>query len=447
MLSRHLLSTAIAASLFTLPAARVNADAGDFIAGALIGGIVGHATRTQPKRTYRTTTKRSYKPRLPSTQEGRQIQSSLNYFGFDAGGVDGQLGRKSPAAISTYQAYMGYAATGQLTPYEQELLISSYNRAQAGGMQTSTLIAQTPDGTRGLLKRFRSEMAGQGSTMAAVSNVQTFGAVPGTTVVVAPVAPVAAQPAAPVVEAKVEEETPDALPNLFGGDTSQVVSLASHCNKVSLLTNTNGGFITAATLTDAAFAMSEQFCLARTYAISDGEALAGALDATPQQIAAHCDAYGEQLAPHVAALSLKDRDSVIRDVSSFVLASGVPVQDLEGTAKICLSVGYRTDKMDVAVGSALLLATLGKKGYGELMGHHLRQGFGTSERTDLSLAWYDMGIEATEAGQSVFAPGQPERATLLRKASMSLGGEDAMVPSRDETAPVPASLPVLSITQ
>ncbi len=95
---------------------------------------------------------------------------------------------------------------------------------------------------------------------------------------------------------------------------------------------------------------------------------------------------------------------------------------LSGTARICLSVGYRTDDMDVALGSALLLAALGERAYGELMGHHLAQGIGTAKRPDLALAWYQMGLDAVEeGGRPVFAPGQPERQALIRKAAYQAG--------------------------
>ncbi len=341
---------------------------------------------------------------------------------------------------------MGYPATGQLTPFEQELLVSSYNRAQAGGYATQQVIAQTPDGTRGLLKRYRSEMAGQGATYAAQPAPYQPGA--AETMVVAPMppapapqpaaAPVAAAPEtgeeAPVETAGETRPAPDpTLPNFFGGTSRAGTSLASHCNEVSLLTSTNGGFLTEAGMreSDAETVLAEQFCLARTYSIAKGEALMRDLDATPDQVAENCAAYGEMLAPQVAALSIKEADAVLGDVQAVALQSGVPATDLEGTAEICLAAGYRTDDMQVALGSALLLAALGQKGYGELMGHHLSQGFGTAKRADLSLAWYEMGLEAGESGQAVFAPGQPERGALLRKAAFGAAA--------DEAQPVPAA--------
>ncbi len=59
--------------------------------------------------------------------------------------------------------------------------------------------------------------------------------------------------------------------------------------------------------------------------------------------------------------------------------------------------------------------------YAEIIGHHLGLGIGTSERPDLALAWYEMSLDAVDNGaQAVFAPGQPERNALIRKAALSM---------------------------
>ena len=127
---------------------------------------------------------------------------------------------------------------------------------------------------------------------------------------------------------------------------------------------------------------------------------------TPAQIAEQCGGFGPAMADHVSALSLKPAAQVVPGVQSFALSSGMQPAQLAATAKICLSVGYRTDDMGVALGSALLLATLGEQVYGELMGHHLAQGFGTAQRPDLALDWFDMGLAASGA-----TPGCPPAET------------------------------------
>lgn len=414
MTGKSILLSGIAASFFLVPANRAAADAGDFVAGAIVGAIVNHAARNQPrKKVYRRTQvkRKAYRPGIPSTQSGREIQSSLNYFGFNAGTVDGQLGRKTRDAVSQYQAYLGYPITGQLSTFEQELLVSSYNRAQAGGYATQQQIAVTPDGTRGLLKVYRTEMAGGGAVQA-----------PQTTVVVAPAAPVVVAPMPPAdsltVSAPAAEATDGALPNLFG-NASTKVSLASHCNSVNLKTSANGGYMTVAAMNDPAQVLDEQFCLARTYAIADGEQLAQGLGAAPDQIAAHCATYGERMKPYVGALSFKRQDAVIAEVAEFVADTGIAPQDLAATAKVCLSVGYKTDDMDEALGAALILVSLGNGAYGELLGHHLYEGIGANKRADLAWDWFDTGLNGA-AQQAVFAPSQPERIDLLRSATFTL---------------------------
>ncbi|WP_299690875.1 peptidoglycan-binding domain-containing protein [uncultured Tateyamaria sp.] len=443
MISKTITASAVALSLAVIPATKVAADAGDFVAGAIIGGIVGHAATKQNQRkraTTRTYTKKTYKPRIPSTQEGRNIQASLNYFGFNAGGVDGQLGRQSRAAISNYQAYMGYPATGQLTPFEQNLLITSYNRAQAGGYTVNQQIAQNPEGTRGLLKVYRQEMAGgtavaqPGATIVvAPQPVAPVGTTTTTTVVATPTAPAAAAPAAPTTTT-----ASAALPNFLGQGGTQ--SLASHCNTVSLLTNTNGGFTTAASMTDPNVALNEQFCLARTYAIAKSEDMIAKVQGfTSDQIAAQCQQFGPAMQQHVAALALKTQPEVVSDVAGFILTTGMSPAQLKGTAQICMGVGYRTDDMDVALGSALMLFAMGDHVYGELMGHHLAQGFGTSQRVDVARVWYAQGLKAVDAGApAVFAPGQPERVELLRKASLTLGTNSSAVATQPQVQPASA---------
>ena len=185
MLSNTLISVAITTSLALVPATRAAADSKDFIAGAVLGGVAGAIInkevrknkerqaarqRTVTQRTYAAQPrasvapkKKAYRPAIPATPEGREIQSSLNYFGFDAGPVDGQVGRKTKDAIGDYQRYMGYESTGTLTTFQQHLLTTSYIRAEAGGSRTLQDIATLPDGTRGLLKLYREDLAAGGA--------------------------------------------------------------------------------------------------------------------------------------------------------------------------------------------------------------------------------------------------------------------------------------------
>jgi peptidoglycan hydrolase-like protein with peptidoglycan-binding domain len=401
------------------------AVAGDGLVGGIVGGIIGGVIVNEANKNRRvTTTRRATQPVYSAQREAnREMQVALNYFGYAVGTPDGSIGPRSRAAISQYQAQLGYPPTGQITEYERSILVGAYYRGVAGGAQVAQIMASSPLGARGLLIAQRDEMAGVAPQTGQVASDP------------APEAPATL----PVLAAAPEATTEGALPSFLGSGGTQV-SLASQCNKVSLMTNTNGGYVKAAAMTDANFALGEQFCLARTYAMAEGEQLAGAVQGfTAAQIAEQCKGFGPALKNEVSALSLKPREEVLQDVSAFIVKSGMAPAQLAGTAKICLGVGYTTDAMDVAIGSALLLSALGENGYSELLGHHLSQGFGATVRPDLSLAWYEAGIAADQAGKAVFAPGLPDRIEVIRKAAYTING-------RGDLAQQPAALPVFSLT-
>lgn len=425
MLTR-IATTCLAATLVVVPVQRAAAD--NALVGGIVGGIIGGVivNEANKDRQPKTTTRSTASGQTSAQREAnREVQVALNYFGFPVGTPDGALGPRSRAAISEYQVTMGFPGTGQLNEFERDLLVSSYYRAQAGGATTAQMIATNPRGAKGVLIGWRDERLGvgqgQGTVMAATP---------------APVVPFAeaAAPAAP------------AMPSFLGQGKGGLVSLASHCNKVSLVTNTNGGFVTQASMTDPLFALSEQFCLARTYAIAQSEDLIAKVPGfTPAQIAEQCAGLGPVLRDHVAAISLQGRDEVLQGVQGFVLGSGMSPAQLSGTAKICLGVGYMTDNMDVAMGSALILAVLGERTYAELPGHHLAQGIGAAQRPDLALSWFETGLGAPgDAVTTVFAPGMPDRNGLIRAAAHAAAGK----PLPEGTgAPVPATLPSFAIPQ
>lgn len=253
--------------------------------------------------------------------------------------------------------------------------------------------------------------------------------------------------AQPVVQGGASAEAP-AIPNFFG-DAPVQASLQSQCNTLSLMTTTNGGYITEATLTDAQAALAEQLCLARSYAIAQGEALIAKVPgATPAQVAAQCAGFGDVLHDQVAAVSVKARDEVLSDAKVFILNSGMSPAQLEKTAQICLAAGYKGDDLDAAMGSALMLVALGQAPYAELVGHHLSQGFGAAQRADLSLAWYAQALDALDAGATpVFSPGLPERAGLLRKASAMLGGGRPASDAAPVVTQAGASIPTFNFSE
>ncbi|ETX27529.1 peptidoglycan-binding domain-containing protein [Roseivivax isoporae] len=238
--------------------------------------------------------------------------------------------------------------------------------------------------------------------------------------------------------------TAPAIPS-FGAAEAKA-TLASECNRINLLATTNGGFSTVATMTDATATMGEQLCLVRTYAIALGEDLMGKVQGVSRaQIAEQCAGFAPLLAPIVTGLAVKPREAVVQDAVAFVQSSGMAPAQLENTARICLSSAYSEDRMDLAMGAAVLMVALGHEPYGEVVGHHLALGMGAAPRQDLAAGWYTAALGALEGGATpVFAPGQTERAALLRKASTAMNGRaaDDAIPQTQE-----ASLPVFAISE
>ena len=105
----------------------------------------------------------------------------------------------------------------------------------------------------------------------------------------------------------------------------------------------------------------------------------------------------------------------------FALDTGLDPEDLGATSKVCLAMGYRQDNMESAIGSALMLFAMGEPAYGELIGHHLREGYGVPARNERAMQWYDASLSALDTGsQAVFLPSQSDRPQLLRTAMTEL---------------------------
>ena len=445
---------ALAVAAPVVPAAQ--ADGSAFVGGlvgGMLGSAIGNAQRQQQQRPNtvvireqpRTVVRRAPAPAPVNTyerQQNREVQAALNYFGFPAGTPDGVLGPRSRSAISQFQATVGYPASGYLSEYERAFLLSSYNRAMAGGPQNQAMMAAYGGGPQGLLRAYRAEQ--QGVPMAAaptpVAPAPVAPMEPAPVVEAAAPAPEPAPPAIAAAPAPIEAAAP-ALPALpsFVTETAEA-SMASQCNRASLVTSTNGGFVTVASMTDPGFALEEQFCLARTYAIEESDRLAAAVQGvTAAEIRAQCEAFAPAMRPYIAMLGGETPGAVEEAVRGFIVQAGMPPAQVAGSARICLGVGYRTDNAELALGSALLLEAAGEAAYGEHVGHHLLQGFGVAKRGDRAVDWLDAAIDAVAAGASpVVAPGAPERVALLRRAlDLSTGRGPSEVLS-DAAAPAGA---------
>lgn len=433
MKSKTLAIAVLAAATAISSASRVAANADNLVIfglGALAGAAIERSTNEKQPRPKTSAVN-------PAREANRETQTALNYFGFNSGTPDGILGPKSRAAASRYQAHLGYPVTGTLTHAEREFLISSYYRAQAGGTQTAA-VAAGPGGAKQLLTMYQTEaMPGGVANPNTASDI--FASQPESTI------------GAPVQDASAnlptfgtqETESSGSLPSFFGAATPK--SLASHCSTVAMVTNTNGGFQTE--VANASEVIGEQICVARSYAMAQGEQLEKQITgATPAQIEAQCNGMAPLIAGLVEALGTKPRDEVIGEAATFVAASGMSVPQIVGTAKICMAVGYRTDNMDIAIGNGLILAAAENKAYGELIAHHRALGFGVAEDSSSAVSWYQMALDAIDGGAApVFNPGQPERTELIRQASLKLQGNPASAMDLPVTETGAATLPTFSL--
>jgi peptidoglycan hydrolase-like protein with peptidoglycan-binding domain len=458
MTIKKIATAALMASVALSPLSPISvparADGKDFLAGAIIGGIIGGAVANENNKKRTTTkstrtTKKSTKSSVSAEQReaNREVQVALNYFGYNVGTPDGSIGPKSRAAITDYQAFLGYPGTGQLTEHERTILVTSYHRAVAGGPIIAQTVSGSMLGLKAVLIAQRDEMAGiaPAGTMAAATGVPAPGSVGAAAAAALPVLTVAEPAAETLPEVEEVAAAEPTLPS-FMSPAGAKGSLASECNQIGLTTTANGGLTTADGMQDANFALGEQFCLARSFAISKGDELSAQVAGfTPAQIAEQCAAFGPVLKDHVAALSLKPAADVLGGVEGFILSSGMSPAQLSGTAKVCLGVGYAKDDMDVAIGSALLLAAMGEKGYSEYLGHHLSQGFGAAERPDLAMDWYQMSLDAMQGGQTVVAPGVQGRDAVIKKASYTISGRASELAPEVEIQE--AALPVFEVPE
>lgn len=132
------ISAIVAASLAVSMPVTAAADAGDFIAGGIVGALITKGITDNQKAKKQAQPRRSYSSSGGSASslngqysraERIQIQTAFRDLGYDIGTVDGVLGKRSRAVIRQYQASRGEAQTGQLTRPQYVALLS-----QTGGM-------------------------------------------------------------------------------------------------------------------------------------------------------------------------------------------------------------------------------------------------------------------------------------------------------------------------
>lgn len=384
-------TTALAAMVLTGGAHRAQADAKDalgVIIGicALTGGCGATPPRTNPPRTPRVSAEELQR-REEARRQARDVQSSLNAFGWNVGAVDGSIGRNTRRGISQFQAYMGWTPSGTLSDYEREMLTGAWQMYKngLGGQYPHTLQAEGP---RGLIKaRLNPSIEDQYrprviEPIEVVENVKAGGGQ-----VIVPLAPAGA-------------------------------SMNSRCEIVNLRTDAALGPISAANITDANQALGEKFCDAHSFSIAKSNGRIAGATVPETQLTASCTAITEAAKPVFGSLTA-ERPTAITDRMRAVNATlGLSGANAQAYGEICVGLGYRTDNADMALAGALVLSAAGSTPYAELVGHHLREGFAVEASTEAAKAWYQSAMAALEQGQpAAFDPSSTlERVAVIRGA-------------------------------
>lgn len=408
MFTKSVCSAFVAASLVLVPAEEARADeAAALIGGAILGGIIINEVnknkarqrqqQQQQQQTRARTSTRSSGISAAQREQNRNVQSALNYFGYNVGTVDGSIGRKTRAGISNYQSDMGYSIDGRLDDAERSFLLNSHQRALVSAHVAPYNQILASQGQQGLLRTYRNEQLGIPTPQVQPPQVQQA------------TAPAPTQNTVPA------RANTGALPDFTFGE--QARSANEHCNEINVLTAANGGLTAGGSVGDPEFALNEQFCLARTQAMAESSRIEATIPnlSTPQ-IEAQCQGLTQALAPQMAGIDSKSPSQVIADGSSFLRDSGKPMDQLISGGKVCLGVGYRTDDAEMAMASGVLLASAGQLGYGEIVSHHLREGFGAAKgQGTVAGEWMTMAINAAQSGATVLGQ-TPDRLAVLSAA-------------------------------
>ncbi len=198
-MGRHPISMMLVAGLAVSAPVSVSADAGDFIAGGIVGALIhkgitdNQKAKQAPKKTYRSSGSNQSGTSLNgqySRAERIQIQTAFRDLGYNIGTIDGVLGKRSRAAIRQFQASRGEVQSGQLTRPQYVALLSQapgvnpvYARRQLGpdevimlqqGLQVLGFYYGPIDGANGpgTTAALNGFLAQRGTSLAMVTPVQ-----------------------------------------------------------------------------------------------------------------------------------------------------------------------------------------------------------------------------------------------------------------------------------
>ena len=324
-----------------------------------IGGCVG-----QPRRTYRTK-RRTYNNRRTTTRSKRSsivrddanIQRALNAFGFNAGSPDGLFGRKTKAAIRSYQGSIGAKQTGTLTTQQRATLLTQYARLISGPPNDNS--NTTADNKRA----------------------------PG---IVAP------SQTASFLKSLRDQAPPDTRSD------SGPITIAALCDNDTSRENTGGTEINLAG-SDANSLFVEQFCTARSYVLRElQESLQSTSDSEAAGIWGQCSDHAVARESDLAVLAGNSATGFIQELSPSILPNTNDREALLDSSELCLGLSHAFDNAQAALLYASYMVVLGDEAYGELIGEQFGLGLGIEQDKSRAAEWLNWTADELDQGAVPF---------------------------------------------
>ncbi|WP_428929764.1 peptidoglycan-binding domain-containing protein [Marinibacterium sp. SX1] len=394
-------------------------------------GACGRQPKPQPPTSRSDTGGGRASPPKPKPETAQQryeremrasVQSALNAFGYPVGPADGVWGTKTRTGMRNLQAALGFPVTGNLTPYEQQILLGAHESYNTGHHHSAYPGLFAAEGLDGLLRahadpNYFSTKYADGSP----SQNGGTGAIGGSD----------RNPVSPPSGAALADNREGQ--GGFKLDAIEVVgelpvSIQEHCDHTKLTTQTHGGLVQASDMTDPDQALSEQFCDARIFLMGEVKSQLGRVRQSEEELVAACGQVAGAMAPAVSRLGSEPPAAVIAEASRITGTFGLndpAAVILYG--QVCIGLGYRENDADTALAGGLVLVGAGRTPFAEMVGHQLRKGFGTAKNPAAADAWYLLSLDALDDQQApaVLPSQQDKRTAILRAALGAKGGQMA----------------------
>lgn len=272
----------------------------------------------------------------------REVQTALNFFGFNVGVVDGIVGRNTRSGIGDFQQALGLERTGRLLRPEREFLLEAFQVISTGDSEMNWQILANADGVQGMLKSLYLE------------------------------------------------ENPFAKVEILAAEPNQD-SMRAFCVNIDA--------------SSAIELVKAQFCNLRQLLIDQANYLAES-GPNPRNLGFYvsdCASLSDQISFVVLDIRLGTPTEIKEILSLWQQSSEMPPDQLLRLARICLGAGYGYEDASLALASVLVLSILDEPTYTELTGYHIAFGIGYEGSGDLALAQSWVAMAAQDHLEQEFA--------------------------------------------